>query len=178
MKKYLFSLFVLCMFVSGMPVRAQECIPAAGGNATGSGGTASYTAGQVVYTTNTGTTGSAAQGVQQPYEISVITGLEDALGIDLNCSAYPNPASDIITLKVEDYDIGDLSYQLYDINGIMLENKKIKGNEIIILMGDLSPSVYFLKVIHNQKEIHHVKSNKVGAKQFNVVKTFKIIKTK
>jgi hypothetical protein len=177
MKKYLFSLFVFCMFVSGMPVRAQECIPAAGGNATGSGGTASYTAGQVVYTTNTGTTGSAAQGVQQPYEISVITGLEDALGIDLNCSAYPNPASDIITLKVEDYDIGDLSYQLYDINGIMLENKKIKGNEIIILMGDLSPSVYFLKVINNQKEIHHVKSNKVGSKQFNVVKTFKIIKT-
>jgi len=160
MKKYLFSLFVLCMFVYGMPVRAQEYIPASGGNATGSGGTASYTVGQVVYTTNTGTTGSAAQGVQQPYEISVITGLEDALGIDLNCSAYPNPASDIITLKVEDYDIGDLSYQLYDINGIMLENKKLTGNEIIILMGDLSPSVYFLKVTVNHKEI----------------KTFKIVK--
>lgn len=177
MKKYLFSLFVLCMFVYGMPLRAQNSIPASGGNASGSGGTASYTVGQVVYTTNTGFNGSAAQGVQQPYEISVITGLEDASGIDLSCSAYPNPASDIITLKVEDYDIGDLSYQLYDINGIMLENKKLTGNKTIISMANLLPNLYFLKVIDNQKEIHHVKSNKVGAKQFNVVKTFKIIKT-
>jgi len=165
------------MFVSGMPVRAQNSIPASGGNASGSGGTASYTVGQVVYTTNTGTTGSVAQGVQQPFEISVITAIEQAEYITLVCSVYPNPATDFLTLKVENYDNESLSYQLYDINGIMLENKKVTGNEIIILMGDLSPSVYFLKVIDNQKEIHHVKSNKVGAKQFNVVKTFKIIKT-
>jgi hypothetical protein len=55
-------------------IHAQEAIPAGGGNASGSGGSASYSVGQVVYTTNTGTNGSAAQGVQQPYEISVVSG--------------------------------------------------------------------------------------------------------
>jgi len=161
MKIFNVALVIFCLIGFGFTIQAQNAIPASGGNASGSGGTASYTVGQVVYTTNTGTTGSAAQGVQQPFEISVITAIEQAEYITLVCSVYPNPASDIITLKVENYDNENLSYRLYDINGIMLENKKITGNEIIILMGDLSPSVYFLKVIDNQKEI----------------KTFKIIKT-
>jgi len=50
-------------------LQAQETIPASGGKASGSGGTASYSFGQVVYTTYTGTNGLVAQGVQQPFEI-------------------------------------------------------------------------------------------------------------
>lgn len=42
-------------------LQAQEAIPASGGNATGNGGSASYSVGQVVYTTNTGTNGSAVR---------------------------------------------------------------------------------------------------------------------
>jgi hypothetical protein len=45
--------------------------PQAGGEATGSGGSVSYSVGQVVYTTNTGINGSVAQGVQQPYEFQM-----------------------------------------------------------------------------------------------------------
>ena len=161
MKHLIKTMIVFCLFGCGATIQAQNTIPASGGNVSGDGGTVSYSVGQVVYTTNTlVTSGSVAQGVQQPFEISVITAIEQAEYITLVCSVYPNPASDIITLKVENYDNENLSYRLYDINGIMLENKKITGNEIIILMGDLSPSVYFLKVIDNQKEI----------------KTFKIIK--
>ncbi len=52
---------------------AQEVIPASGGNATGSGGSVSYSAGQVFYSIITGETGSVAEGVRQPYEISVVT---------------------------------------------------------------------------------------------------------
>ncbi len=46
---------------------AQEGATAAGGDASGSGGTVAYSVGQVAYTSNTGSTGSVSQGVQQAY---------------------------------------------------------------------------------------------------------------
>jgi hypothetical protein len=140
-------------------LQAQETIPATGGNASGSGGTVSYSVGQVVYTTNTGTNGSVAQGVQQPFEISVVTGIEQT-AINLAISAYPNPTTDYLVLKVENYDKGNLSYQLFDMNGRLLQNKKIEGNETSIVMSNLVPATYFVKVTEGNKE----------------VKTFKIIK--
>lgn len=51
--------------------QAQQATTATGGNASGSGGPVAYSVGQVVYTTNTSSNGSVAQGVQQPYEISI-----------------------------------------------------------------------------------------------------------
>jgi hypothetical protein len=120
----------------------------------------SYSVGQVVYTTHTGTSGSAAQGVQQPFEISVVTGIEEAKDINLVCSAFPNPATDNVKLKAENYETENLTYQLYDIRGNLLENKKIEGNETSIVISNLVLGIYFLKVSNNNKE----------------VKTFKIIK--
>jgi len=142
-------------------LQAQTAVPATGGNASGSGGTVSYSVGQVAYTTNTGgSNGSVAQGVQQPFEISVITGLEEAKGISLSLSAYPNPTTDFLNLKVENYDNTNLSYQLFDMNGKLLESKKITGNQTSIVMSNLVPATYFVKVTESNKE----------------VKTFKIIK--
>ena len=79
-------------------LQAQEAIPASGGEASGTGGTTSYSIGQVVYTINTGTNGSVAEGLQQPYEISMVTGIEQAKEINLLFSAYPNPATDLLIL--------------------------------------------------------------------------------
>lgn len=157
-RKILIILF-LCGFWT-IVVQAQGTIPVTGGNASGSGGSVSYTVGQIAFSTFSGANGSVVQGVQQPYEISVITGIDDARGINLICSAYPNPATDFITLKVENYDNTNLSYQLFDLSGNLLENKKIEGNETTIPMGNRNTSVYFLKVTDNNK----------------AVKTFKIIK--
>jgi hypothetical protein len=112
----------LLYFVSSVSTASgQNAIPASGGNASGSGGSASYSVGQVVYTTNVGTTGSVAQGVQQPYEISIVIGLEEAKEINLMVSAYPNPTKEFLNLKVENYNFEKLSYQLFDIQGKLIE---------------------------------------------------------
>jgi len=153
-------LIVLCLLVYGTTIQAQNTIAATGSNATGAGGSVSYTVGQVVYTSNTGTAGSVSQGVQQPYEISVITGLEEAKGISLEIVVYPNPATDFVKLKIKNYEIDNLRFQLFDINGILLQSKKIEENEIAISLGALLPATYFLKLNDNNIEI----------------KTFKIIK--
>jgi len=141
-------------------LQAQEAIPASGGNASGSGGTVSYTVGQVVYITNTGTNGSVAQGIQQPYEISVVSGLEESEGINLIFSAYPNPTTDFLMLKIEGEVKAQYTASLYDISGKLLETKKLEGNQTSIVMGNLVPATYFVKVTEGNKE----------------VKTFKIVK--
>jgi hypothetical protein len=158
MRKFYVFTILLCISLSGL--KAQEAISASGGSTSGTGGSASYSAGQLVYTANTGTNGSVAQGVQQPYEISVVSRIEEFKGISLQCFAYPNPAKDFLTLKVECYEIKDLFYQLFDIKGKLLEIKRIEGFETSISMQSLVPSTYFLKVIQADKE----------------VKTFKIVK--
>ena len=119
----------------------------------------SYTVGQIVYTTDTASNGSVAKGVQQPFEISVVTGIDET-EINLFVSAYPNPTNDYIILKFNNFQPETFSFQLYDMNGKLIEYKRISGIETSIVMNKLANAAYFLKVISNNKE----------------VKTFKIIK--
>jgi hypothetical protein len=124
-------------------VEAQNAIPATGGNASGTGGTASQTIGQVVYITISGTNGTVTQGVQQPYEISVVDGIKEALGIVLEISVYPNPTADYISLKIENYEVEGLRYQVYDINGSLLQDNKVEGIETSIIMSNYVNGTYF-----------------------------------
>lgn len=163
-KKSCFS-FLLAIFlgINVCNLLAQETITTTGGNATGTGGSASYTVGQVVFTTNSNATGSVTQGVQQPYEIFVVTGIEEAKGIILSVSAYPNPTTDYLTLEVDASTTLSsqlMIYQLFDTQGKLLQSEKITGNQTSIVMSPLAPATYFVKVIQGNREL----------------KTFKIIK--
>ena len=160
-KSFVAAMAFLTCAISFSTATAQEAIPATGGNAIGSGGSISYSVGQVVYTTNTSTAnGSVAQGVQQPFEISVVTAIEMAKEINLSVSAYPNPTTDFLILKIE----GDVKTQyiasLFDITGKLLQSQKITSNQTNIVMSNLVPATYFVKITDGSKE----------------VKTFKIIK--
>lgn len=163
-KKVFVSLIILLGVVQ-TGLQAQNATTATGGKASGTGGTVSYSVGQTGYTTYTGTTGTVARGVQQPYEISVISGIEEAKAITLDCTAYPNPTNDNVRLKIADYSIENLMYQIYDINGKMLLNKKVESNETTISMQEFLTGTYLLKVIH-------AKNNSSQQE----IKIFKIIK--
>jgi hypothetical protein len=131
----------------------QETIAATGQTASGSGGTATYTAGQLFFNVIKGTTGSLIQGVQQPYEVSVITSVENTEDITLECTVYPNPTSRIIRLVFKSLEDDNMMFRLYDMNGILLQDKKIEDKETDVPMDNLSPSVYFLKIIKNKAEV-------------------------
>jgi hypothetical protein len=158
-KKVMMSTALL-LFIGFTGLQAQNTIPAAGGNAAGSGGTAVYTIGQFAYTTINGADGSVAQGVEQPYEILVVTGTEELSDISLEILVYPNPAADFIKLIIEHDEVLNLRYQLFNSNGSILQDKKVEGSETSIAVGSLVAAIYYLKVIQGSKKI----------------KTFKIIK--
>lgn len=159
-KSTIFTIAFLLFGLEGM--QAQQTIPATGGEATGAGGTSSYTVGQTVYTTNTGTNGSEAQGVQQPYEISEITAIDQSDGIKLNCKVYPNPTTDNLVLEMERSKKTTYIAFLYDINGKQVKSIRLEGEITNIATHELASGTYFLRIMDKSKE----------------VKSFKIIKNK
>jgi hypothetical protein len=101
--------------------------------------------------------------VQLPFEILVVTGIEQTKGITLQCSVFPNPTTDFLYLKVEAtvaLSPESMSYQLFDIQGKLLETKNLQETHATISMKKLTQAIYFLSVTADQK----------------VIKTFKIIK--
>ncbi len=131
----------------------QMTISSTGGNASGSGGSVSFTAGQVTYNTYSGTTGSVAQGVQQPYEISVVTAVENTESITLGYKVYPNPTSGVLILTAKLSDTGNSRFRLYDLNGILLQDMLIESDLTEIDVQFLSPGIYFLSVIQDNQEV-------------------------
>lgn len=151
-ERLIYYLIFVCTSLP-MLISAQENITSAGGDASGAGGSVSYSVGQTVYTTNTGTTGSVAQGVQQPYEISVVSNLNLNSTITLECSIYPNPATDYLLLEVKGQLPQNLSYLLYDNNGKQINNVVLTENQTKICLEGLSPATYFVKILSDNQEL-------------------------
>jgi hypothetical protein len=162
------SFVLILTFLAGITLLAQQTVSTSGGNAAaGVGGTVSYTVGQLTYTTiNDLSSGSMAQGIQQPYEISVITGAGDVGNIYLEMSVYPNPATDFLILKIAGEEETQYFASLYNINGNLIKTIKIETNETTIPMQGYSTGTYFLKM--------SIITSNMGLPKN--IKTFKIIK--
>lgn len=151
-------IFILCavlFFEYGLiGLQAQDAIPATGGSVSVIGkGSVSYTVGQVLFTTNNGATGSVMQGVQQPFEISVLSGMEKGKDIGLSFLAYPNPTSENLILRTDLPETSVLSFQLFDMYGKLLYSNILSGKETRIDMSNLGSAHYFLKVMDNNEEL-------------------------
>ncbi|WP_445710976.1 T9SS type A sorting domain-containing protein [Flavobacterium sp.] len=158
--KRLSFLTVACCAFSVANCLAQESVNSSGGDLTGSNGSASYSVGQVVYMTHTGSNGSVSEGVQQPFEISEVLGTEDFTGLIKDLKIYPNPTVNDLTLNLTNENNLVLNFQILDANGRVLKSEKILTNETNIAVSSLPSAIYFLKILNQNKE----------------VKTFKIIK--
>jgi hypothetical protein len=150
-KRTTWSLFLATLSVGFL--QAQQSTVASGGNASGVGGTVSYTVGQLVYTTTTQLGGSIAEGVQQPFEIETVLGPEEVKGITLQCTVYPNPTSEGVTLQIENYDIKNLSYTIFDLNARIIANKNISSKQTYISMENLASATYYIKIMKLNKEL-------------------------
>lgn len=150
-------LFLLMFPIIGL---SQEAIPASGGDASGSGGTLSFTVGQLVYSSNSGSNGFVAEGVQQPYEISTTVGIELST-ISLDFIAYPNPTINNIVISIKDFNNEKLNYQLYDMSGKLLKSNKVNAINTTIDMSELPVSNYVLNINNDS----------------SIIKSFKIIKS-
>ena len=153
------KLIVFCFLGSiAAGINAQSDIVASGGDASGTGGSVSYSIGQIDFITKTGTGGMLTEGVQQPYEITIVTG-NDEKRINLSAVVFPNPTSDYVKLRIENMDVM-LHYALFNGNGRMIDKNRVINNPAKINMSSLNAGTYYFKVFSDEK----------------ILKIFKIIK--
>ncbi len=161
MKKTLKNLILAVgMTMLSITAFSQESFNSCGGNLSGSGGSVSYSYGQTFYSVHSGTDAYLSEGVQQPFEISVVTLFEDEIALKINLSVFPNPTADNLNLRTENVQL-PLTAILFDLNGRIIKESIITESETVISLTNLEASTYFLKLSNLEKEI----------------KTFKIIKT-
>jgi len=154
------ALTLILVFFGGLlSLQAQQTATSGGGDAFSSDGTVSYSIGQIAYEYYQSAEGSVSQGSQQAYQI-ITLGTDGPSAIVLQALVYPNPTVSYINLKIEDKEIENLSYQLYDNNGRLILNQTISNLETQIPMEELRSAIYFLKVSNHQK----------------VLKSFKVVK--
>lgn len=154
MKKIITFLFA---FIIGS-VYSQQSINTSAGNASGSNGSASYSVGQMVFSSYTGIGGNVNEGVQQPFEIFLLN--HENFEVFYNVVLYPNPTSSQLFLNfIETND--EIQYSLMDIHGKILFHERITQMNSIIDIENFPIGFYFLTI----SSLNHPKS-----------KSYKIIK--
>ncbi len=141
-------------------VYSQESINTSGGSASGSMGSSDYSIGQVFYSTKNDSGGTVYEGVQCPYEVSIITSIRKAKTISLQVEVFPNPATEYAKLKIDFKDCSGFKYEIYTIRGALVCKAKISDNLTNIPLTSYQPGEYLIRV-YNRKKLY---------------KTFKLIK--
>ena len=127
--KYKSILFMICTIAS-LQVNAQSINPAilntAGGSATISGNTYEWSIGEMVLV-NTASAGNITitQGLLQPSKPSSGVGLSESQFIFDHVTIYPNPTENLFYLSADFNDKGEIHTLLYDMNGKIIDDKKI-----------------------------------------------------
>lgn len=151
---------ILLFVLSGTIAFAQNAVVVSGGDANGNSGSVSYTIGQTFYSTDVGASGQVSEGMQHAYEIYDVTEVQNPICSAISLSAFPNPTSDFLTLRIDGNYISGLDYTMYDISGKEIMQQRIVSSETNIDMQSLPTATYFVRV----------------AKDKNEIKTFKIVK--
>ena len=136
-------------------IYSQENLSTLGDEATGSGGTSSYSVGQLAYIPISGSNGTTMYGVQQSIELYTLSNPE-LKALTLLAATYPNPTTDII-LKLNNSNLTSLYYTMYNIQGKTVSKGEVLDEETQIRMQHLGTGTYILKVNQSSKEIKSFK---------------------
>jgi hypothetical protein len=132
-------------------LQAQEVVTSSGGYAASTSAIITWTIGEPVTETMTGTNTILTQGFNQgDLLITLIKGPE-LPGLVLK--VFPNPANDNLRISAGNAEIENLKYVLIDMRGKVVAENRLSGSESDISVSGLAPSTYLLKIFQNKKEI-------------------------
>jgi hypothetical protein len=138
------TLLLPTVFLCSSAAWAQQGVVSLGGEATGAGGSLSYSVGQVGYAAVQGTGGTSGAGVQQPYEYLVLA-LEN-VDPDPTVQVAPNPTMDGVELTFETLPDPGAEYSVLDAAGQVVRTATITGATMHVPLDDLPPAVYLLRI--------------------------------
>ena len=145
-----FALLWLLWIIS-VSLQAQEVVTTSGGYAESTSAKVTWTIGEPVTETITGTTNILTQGFNQGDLIITLIKSPELPGLLLK--VFPNPANDNLRISSGNSELENLKYVLIDMGGKVVAEKRLAGRESDISVSGLAPSTYLLKVYQNKKEI-------------------------
>lgn len=159
------SLALLEAFGQTSPAIAMQVLSSAGGYQTTSTFSISWTLGEPVTGTITGTSNILTQGFQQGNLLGTNIVPTDPEGASMNLKMYPNPAFSKVYFKVDNKEAkGDFLVEVFDITGRKIINEvlgEFNSQETLDLsVVLLKPGIYLVKV-------------KIGNFQSDVIKLVK-----
>jgi Secretion system C-terminal sorting domain len=122
---------------------SQSAVLSAGGDASGTGGSISYSIGQVFYTHTDGTAGTIHEGVQQPYEFFAVS--VDEVHAALRLNVFPNPTTQMLILQAESLTPG-LTAHIYDSSGQLIFESLLSSNSLTIDAQSWAAATYVLRI--------------------------------
>lgn len=152
-----FLLMFLLTYTS--QIKAQETLVASGNNESDTGGSVSYSVGQIIHVNSNGSNGSSIKGIQFHFDSSALTLID--IETNLNISTYPNPTTSVLNMHISNLETKKLQYILFGTSGKTILKGKITNETTKINVERLETATYFLKVNNTQD---------------NTTKIFKIIK--
>jgi hypothetical protein len=149
---------LICLATLGLSsayCNAQSNVITSGANGNGAAGSVSFTIGQLDYINANSTTGDINQGVQQPFEIYKVTGIDDMQLAGLDIQISPNPSFGAMTLLINgaSFEQKKLSYSIQSINGDRLAYQSITNRQTPIKLEHLAAATYFLTIYAEQVKI-------------------------
>lgn len=153
------KLVFCCSILFSSALVAQERSVASGGEASGTGGTVSYTIGLPDFQTYSGSNGTISGGVQQAYELLSVN--VDEWDKDFILKLYPNPVTDCLVIEIPETD-SDLSYHIISTEGKLVKSGKISDIKTSIDVNTLVSEGYFIEIRKNNQPVRHYQFIKVN----------------
>jgi len=128
--------------------KAQSNVIVAGTNVITTNGSVSFTVGQIDYINAINGSGNINQGVQQPFEIYKVTGIDDTRLAEVDIQISPNPSFGDMTLSITcpSFEQKHLYYVVATIAGDKLLQQEISSPQTPINLKCLSAATYFITI--------------------------------
>lgn len=138
---------------------AQQVVASSGNTGSAAGYTISWTLGEPVIETISGSNNILTQGMHQTKLLVTAIGEMDFPGLEVK--VYPNPTGRFLKIEVIHTGNEQFLYELTDITGRQTMLKQMQSNTEVVDMGSFVSGIYLIRVLSAKNEI---------------VKTCKIIK--
>lgn len=142
------KLLLLAVMLQPVLALSQSNTVTTGGVATGTGGSSTYSIGQIDYISSTGTNGEINQGNQQPYEFYLLNELDESFN-QISIIIGPNPTTDELNLIFKGEYQSGYCYDLIDEMGRLVAERKELLIDQKISMTQVASGKYFLNIYKN-----------------------------
>lgn len=139
---------LVLILVGGAQIHGQQAVVPAGGEATGSGGTVSWTLGQVDYEASQSSGGNVQRGVQQPYEWLVMSADEAARP---TVSVWPNPTADQVRLEWNEPLPAGARFLVSSSTGALIDEGPVTGTTLTIQLERQASGQYVVRIMSRDR---------------------------